>query len=251
LKQNEVVTWVTHAAVFLDRNRRAVLLGGGAIALIAIGAAGWSAWSTRGSTQASEMLAKAIAVMNAPVVPPAPADDGDEATPAVETRPAAVTPPPGTYASERERLEAALPTFLDAAAVPASGQAGVSAAYHAAAVLGELGRFDEASVHYRRVREEAGAGLYAEMARLGLAEVAARQGDYEAAIQTWTDVSAGPAGVVPVDGALMKLGESYAMAGRPAEALETFHRIVDDHPESQYATPARDEIAKLERVTPR
>jgi outer membrane protein assembly factor BamD (BamD/ComL family) len=43
----------------------------------------------------------------------------------------------------------------------------------------------------------------------------------------------------------MQLGRAYALAGRKAEALQTFSRIVDEFPQSLYAADARREADAL------
>ena len=68
------------------------------------------------------LLAEALVVLEAPVVPPAP--------PAAAGQPAP-PPTPGSYPTERAKLEAALPKLLAAADAYPSTPAGLSARYQA------------------------------------------------------------------------------------------------------------------------
>jgi predicted negative regulator of RcsB-dependent stress response len=82
-----------------------------------------------------------------------------------------------------------LPKLLVAAEAYPRTSAGLSARYRAAATLVALGRDDEAAKRYQEVIDLAGADMYGRMARLGLAEVKVRQKQYEAAINTYKELS--------------------------------------------------------------
>ena len=263
LKQNEVATWVGRAAELMDQRRGTLLTVAGLTIAALLAWGGTTAWQARSDAAASEIVAEAMGIMNAPVAPPAPAvppslpiddaqaagpeagDDAPDAEPA-PTPAAPLPPPPGSYATQQAKEEAALVKFLEAAATQPNGRVGLTARYHAATILAGLGRLDEAAEHYEAVRAASSAGIYGEMARLGLAELDAMRGNYDAAITTWRDVAASPDGRVPADGALMQLAEVYTMAGNEAEAIETLNRIVNEFPLSQYATSAQQEIDRLE-----
>jgi len=94
------------------------------------------------------------------------------------------------------------------------------------------------------VIDMAGSGLYAEMARMGMAETQAAAGQYDKAIAVYKDLSARKDGDLPVDGVLMQLGKAYARAGKPAEARQAYQRILDEFPQSPYASLATRELAQ-------
>lgn len=253
LKQNAVATWVGRAATLVEQRRGTLLTVGGVLLAALLGWGGMTAWQARSDAQASAILAQAMGIMNAPVAPAAPVVPptvpvdtaaSDDETPA--PTPAPQPPPPGTYATERAKLEAALLKFVEAADAQPNGRVGLTARYHAATILAEIGRLDEAADDYEAVRKASRSGIYGEMARLGLAEVNAMRGDYDAAIATWREVSANPSGRVPTDAALMQLAQVYEMAGNDTEAIETFTRVVNEFPTSQYATTAQQEIDRME-----
>ncbi len=264
LKQNEVANWVTRTAAAYSRRRGAFLTVGAVVLAGLVGWGGLSTWQDRSNAEASVILANAVTIMNAPVVPPVaplvndPLDEEtSETAPADDEVPTSglpplppLPPPPGSYPSERAKREAALVKFMEAADTQPNGEVGLSARYYAAAILAELERTDEAAEQYRTVREGTRAGIYGDMARLGLAEIDTIRGDYDAAIATWVDVSTAPVTHVPADGALMRLGQVYAMAGRGSDAVASFTRLVDEYPESQYVPSAQQEIEALEEDVP-
>ncbi len=209
--------------------------------LVLYGAYGW--WTDRAAGQAGALLAEALIVADAPVVPPPapppPADDA-EATP-----PAPFVQPPGTYPSLEAKMNEALPRLLEAAEAYPSSQAGITARYRAAAALANLGRHDEAATHYRQVIDQ-DAGVYARMAVLGLADVELARGSASAAIELLEGATASDAaGELPVDGVLMRLAIAYDRAGRTGDARATYQRILDEFPFSPYLGSAERELEAL------
>jgi predicted negative regulator of RcsB-dependent stress response len=212
-----------------------------AVVLVALAVGGYAWWKQRQDAKASALLAEALAVSEAPVAPtPTPSPDGS---------PAPATPPaPGSYPTEQARLQAALPKFLAAAEAYPSATPGIAARYHAAATLVALGKDDEALRRYQEVIDRAGTSLYGRVARLGVAEVQVRQGKYDPAINTLKELSTSAKDDLPVDGILMQLGRAYALAGRTAEAAQSFKRITDEFTTSPYAADAKRELDGLKHT---
>ncbi|MBI2833607.1 MAG: tetratricopeptide repeat protein [Acidobacteria bacterium] len=238
LKENELVMSLARTRERFEEHRRVVTATIIAVLVILVGGGAWWIWQQRVQTQSAELLANAMATLQARVVPPAPATS----TPAPPQ-------PAGTYPSEQAKLQAALPKFLKVADAYPTSQAGIAARYHAAAILASLDRTREAEQRYREVIDRAGSTIYGEMGRMGLADVQARAGKYDQAIQAWKDMASRPQADLPIDGILMQLGRTYQLAGRTTEALQTYRRIVDEFPESQYVPEARQEIDALKGGT--
>ena len=87
-----------------------------------------------------------------------------------------------------------------------------------------LGAPKSAVEAYQQVINKGGNSLYAQMARLGLAEAQAQTGEYETAINAFRDLSQRKDGQLPVDGVLMRLGRAQADAGKASDAEQTFNR---------------------------
>jgi TolA-binding protein len=236
LKENELALYVADLKGQYASHRREIVAGLATVLVLLLVVGGYIAWRERTNTRASALLAEAMTVAQAQVAPPA-------APPEPGTTPP--KPPPGTYPSERAKLEAALPKFLAAADAYPTAQAGIAARYHAAATLAALGRSAEAEQRYREVIDRGGDGLYGQMARLGAAEVQASAGKYDPAIAAFKELASRTTAEIPVDGVLMQLARTYARAGRTEEATRTFDRIVAEFPQSLYAQDAREELAQL------
>ncbi len=237
LKENEVALAVARAKEAFEIHKQEYTLAAIGIVVILAAIGGYFYWRQSVDTSSRAMLADAMAAAEAPVVPPAPPPAPDAKSPTPPT-----PPPPGSFPTEKARLEAALAKFTAVADAYPKLPAGIAARYEAAATLAALGRTAEASQRYQEVIDRAPATIYADTARLGLGEAQLRAGQYDAAVATFKSVAAFKDGKLPIDGVLMQLGRAYALAGKAADARQTFQRIVDEFPQSSYAALARKEL---------
>lgn len=237
LKENEFARTVSHARDVLDSRRRDLIWGIIVVVALLASVGAYSGWQQLRTSRATELLASALAVYEAPVVPvqaPAPGSP-------------APVPQEGTYRSEQAKLEAALPKFLEAADRYPGTDAGVTARYHAAAILATLGRYPEAEQRFQEVLARAGSTIYGRTARLGLANAQMAQQKYDSAITIYSELSRDTNSQMPVDGVLMQLGHAYLKAGRKAEAATAFTRVKDEFPESMYAEDARTALEQTKK----
>jgi outer membrane protein assembly factor BamD (BamD/ComL family) len=86
------------------------------------------------------------------------------------------------------------------------------------------------------------------MARLGLAEAQARNGQYDQAINAFKELAQRKDGPLPVDAILMQLGRTYLEAGKRADAQQAFNRIVEEFPDSPFNGDAKRELDNLKRT---
>jgi TolA-binding protein len=237
LKQNELATSVAHARESFTRHQRTMILGTAAALILAIAVGGYFIWRQRTHARSGELLGRASVIMDAAVVPP-PSDAGMDGT---------APPPqqPGTYPSERAKLEAALPRFVEAAESHPKTPAALVARYYAASILSQLGRAADAERRYREVIDLGGNSVYADMARMGLADAQAQAGKYDEAIKLWQELSTNNPAQLPAEGVLVQLGRTYAMAGRTNDAVTTYNRVVKEFPDSDYAMIAKQELDTL------
>src|SRR5689334_20541149 len=239
LKENEFAESVARArAAIAQRQRDITILVVVIVVAVAI-VGGFMGWRSSRNAKATNLLAGALAVAEAPVVTPPP--------------PAPGSPPPvqqpGTFRTERDRYEAALPRLMEAADKYPNTDAGLTARYRAAGVLAELGRYPEAEQRYQEVIAKAGrSSIYGRTARLGLAEAQAAQSKYDATITTLKELTTDSDSQLPLDGVLMQLGRAYLQAGKKDEATRAFTRVVDEFPQSLYAGEAREKISELKKA---
>jgi tetratricopeptide (TPR) repeat protein len=229
LKENEVAGWLLGAKTWYEANSKTLGYVGIAAVLALVAVMATIAFRQMSADKASSALAEALTIAEAPVLPPAPGEAGQ---PPIQR--------PGTYPTDRARLEAALPKLLAVAEAYPASDAGIMARYRAASALVAVGRAQEGIQRYREVVEK-GKGAYQAMARLGIAEAHMMAGQFDQAIAAFKEVESLKSDDVPVDGVLMQLGRAYRLAGKPEDAKKTFKRVVDEFPQSPYAPDARRE----------
>ena len=230
LKENDIAEWLIGAKHWYEANSKTIGYIGIAAALALAAVMGTMAYRQMNQGKATSALAAALAVAEAPVLPPAPPEAGK---PPVQR--------PGTYPTDRARLDAALPKLLAVAEAYPDSDAGLMARYRAAAALVTVGRTQEGAARYKEVVDK-GKGAYQVMARLGIAEAHLVAGQFDQAIASFKEVEALKSDDVPVDGVLMQLARAYQLAGKSEDAKKAFKRVIDEFPQSPYAAAARREV---------
>jgi predicted Zn-dependent protease len=234
LKENELQAFARQARETLEARRRETAAILAILVVAGVAALGYYGWHERKQSKAHALLADALAVRDARIGPP----------------PAAGTPNSGgvSFATERDRAQAAVTKFKMTADAYPSTDAGLYARYQEAATYMTLADPKQAAAIYQQVVDRAGGAIYGQMARLGLAEAQARAGQYEQAINTFRELSLRKDGPLPVDGILMQLGRTYLEAGKRSDAQQTFNRLVEEFPESPYTSDARRELENLKKT---
>jgi tetratricopeptide (TPR) repeat protein len=238
LKDNELAMALGQAQHWAGGNSATLL---GIVAVIVIvggGVLGYMAFTNNTNNKAGGMLAEAMVIEEARVMPPAPPTGATNDPTAVGGQ------QPGTYPTEKAKLEAALPKFQAAADAYPSNTAGITARYHVAKTLVSLGRFDDAIKAYDQVLTS-GNALLARSARLGKAEAQLRAAQFDPAIATLKQIVDAKEVGLPAEAILMELARAYQLAGKTEDARKTLTQIVEQHADTQYAAEARAEIEKL------
>ena len=238
LKDNELAIALGQAQNWAGSNSKNLTTALIAIVVVGGGVLAFMAYRNNTDNQARAALAAGMVIEEARVMPPGP-------PPGTTNDPTAIGgQAPGTYPTEKAKLEAALPKFQAAADAYPSHDAGVTARYHQAKALVALGRFDEATKAYDQVIA-AGSGLLQRSARLGKAEAQLRAAQYDPAIATLKQLVDQKDPTLPADGVLMELARAYKLAGNNEEARKTLTLVIEQHADSVYATEAKAEIEKL------
>ncbi len=232
LKENEVEVLVSEAIDLFTSKRNEVTTVATVVAVIAVVVGGYWGWRQHRQNNAHAMLADAMVVEEARVGPPPEATGGTGGL---------------TFPTERERAQAAIAKFKEAADAYPSTDAGLFARYQQGSLEMTMGDAADAIKAYQMVVDRAGDGLYGQMARLGLAEAYARSGQWDQAITAYKQLAQRKDGQLPVDGILMQLGRTYRDAGRVADAQQTFNRVVDEFPDSAYNADAKKELEALKK----
>jgi tetratricopeptide (TPR) repeat protein len=237
LKENEVAQLIAATREFAQEHGQQITAAIVIIAIAGAAALGFMAYRSRQQERGQDLLAQAMVVLNTAVVPvTASTNPGD--APA-----AASIGAKGTFSTEAQKLNAAVPKLRAAADAYPDTPAGIQARYHLAASLAALGQQQEALKQFDDVIKRAGNdSIYGRMAQMGKGDAQLAAGQPDAAIATWKELAAKKDANLPEDAILMQLGRAYQAKGNTAEAKKTFTEIVDNHPDSPYVTEARKEL---------
>ena len=240
LKENEVAQMIASARTFFQENGRHVTTAI-VVLLVIVGAIfAFMAYRNREQQRGQDLLAQAMVVLNTAVVPVTAASNPGDA-PA-----AASIGAKGTFSTEAQKLNAALPKLKAAAEAYPDTQAGIQARFHLAASLAALGQQKDAVAQFDDVIKRAGSdSLYGRMAQMGKGDAQLASGQPDAAIATWKELAAKKDSSLPEDAILMQLGRAYQAKGNTEEARKTFTDIVDNHPDSPYVAEARKELESI------
>ena len=240
LKENEVAQMIAAARQFLQEQGQRLTAALIVVIVATVAVFGFLAYRNREQAKGQDLLAQAMVVLNTAVVPVS-ADTKPGDAPA-----AAGIGAKGTFSTETQKLNAAIPRLRAAASAYPDTQAGIQARYHLAASLAAIGQQKEAMTQFDEVIKRAGdKSLYGRMAQFGKADAQLTSGQADAAIATWKELAAKKDANLPEDAILMQLGRAYQVKGNTAEAKKTFTDIVDNHPDSPYVAEARKELDSI------
>jgi len=234
LKDNELATFALNAQQVIEARRRDIIAFLAVVVVAGGAGGGYYLWRSHVQSAAHSLLADALAVDDAQVGPPANPDALD-----TELR----------FPTERAKAQAALTKFKVVADDYPSTDAGIFARYREAATWMLLGSPGEAATAFQEVIDRAGDGLYGQMARLGLAEAQAQNGQADQAIATLKALADKKDSSLPVDGILMQLGRTARDAGKTTEAQQAFNRIVQEFPDSAFSPEARQALDDLKKAS--
>jgi hypothetical protein len=202
------------------------------VVLVAAIGGGFLYWRGHRDSEAGAMFALGMSIYQSPIAP-APTVPG-------------ATQAAGTYPTLEARQSAALAAFQKVADAYPSTRDGIAARYEVAGILMARGQFAEAEKAYQDVSARAGStDIYGPVARLGYAATLTAEGQYDRAIKEYNDLAAQRDGLLPIDGVLMQLAQTYLKAGKTSDARATFKRVVDEFPASSYVTEARERLTAI------
>jgi len=214
LKTDKFVAEVSETVEFFQAHRRQIMRYGSVVlaVLVLLAAFGWYRRHQR--TVRQEALNAALAIYNAPV--------GQTGNPFL----------PG-YPSEEERNKAALKAFSDLVARYPRSDEGLIATYYLGTMAADRGDLAEAEKHLRQVAES-GAGNYASLAKVALADLYRSQGKIAEGEKLLRSLIEKPTDFVSREHATILLAE-LIKESRPEEArkllepLRTERSVISRH----------------------
>jgi TolA-binding protein len=240
LKENDLARLIREVNEWVQPRTKEITTAIIAVIVAAVAVFGFFAWRNSRASQGQDLLAEAMVVLNTAVVPV-------EANTQPGQAPAAASiTNTGTFSTEEQKLNAAVPKLRAAADAYPDSAAGIQARYHLASALSSLGKQKDALTQYDDVIKRAGAdSLYGRMAQLGKANAQQQSGDLDGAIASWQALQAKKDANIPPDAILMQIARAYESKGNAAKAREAYNDIVMNYPDSPYVQDARKELDTL------
>lgn len=207
---------------------------GGALLLIAL-AVGVYFYRKNLGQEASEALAKATAVYQAPIQATG-AKPNDPSEPSFPTEAARQAKAKGMLEKVRD----------DYGSTDAADVAGL----YLAQIAANENKLDEARKIWADFVDDHGDSLLAGETRLNLIDLDRKQGKGEQVVQDLRAMLETSDAPLPQDVVLMELGVTLEQLKRTPEAIQTYQRIVDEFPESPYRQEAQQKITALDPTRP-
>ncbi len=227
MKQDELVSTMTRAVIWAEENTRKLLMGLGAVVVLAIVLIVAAAWQRSRGEEAYRRLAEVQKAARTPLA-------------------AEVGPGTESFASARERSERVEELADRMLESHSRGQAAAWARYYRAAALLELGRSEEASKAADDVARGAGEGsLLSGLALMMAGQAEEARSNLDRAIERYVAASKIEAPGFPAELALLRQASCLDQLGKTSEAMEAYQKVVTDYPDSPLAARADRKLREL------
>jgi tetratricopeptide (TPR) repeat protein len=230
IKEDEFATGLAKATEWARVHLSELKLTAGILAAIVLGAAGINYLQGSRTREAEKSFSEAFETFQASVGP------APEGVPATGQR----------FATAPEKYQKAAAAFDAVASKYPSLPTGKRARYYAALSRLELGELDAAEKALTEIASHRDADvLEPALARLALADLYARRGQSDKAVEAYRKLLDEPASGLPKDHVLMRLAGALEDSKKTAEAGASYKRLSEEYPESVYAGEARQRAEYL------
>jgi tetratricopeptide (TPR) repeat protein len=207
-----------------DHVKEALLIGGGVLA-VAIGSIVLVQYTGQRELKASALLGRGLEILHAPLRGAA--------------NPGTV---PSGFATEPEKLNAALVQFDSLLQTYPRSRSGRLALYYKGLVLQGLGRNPESLKSLQEFLDADPKNYAAPMARATMARIWESTGERQKALDTYEALSRDTSGAYPPDAALFEMARCLEGMGKKDEARKVYERVAREFPESDYSREAQDKL---------
>ena len=226
MKQDEFVSWMTHATLWVEENTKVVLAGLAGLAVAVLAVLGFFGWRHAQEDKAFTALGEVQRAARASVAGEPGAGAGAFATP--QDRASAI-------------IKAADAMLRDHPGGPAADWA----RYHRAAALLDLGKKDDAATALAPVLSSRNESLISDLARLLSGRIEESRGNLQKAADEYAAAAARAGKNFPPELALSDRARCLAGLGKKQEAINAYQKILDDHPETPLAAKINQRLQAL------
>lgn len=151
-------------------------------------------------------------------------------------------------ARKLEKIESSIrsATTKGATVIQPNDKSSEKNSYTAAYLALKSGRYEEASIGFKKLLHEHPQGEYSDQAWFWLAESYFAQRKYSDAIDAFNKVASNYPESTKHPAALLKLSSVYQQSGHLGDAKAALQRLIQQHPESNAAEQARSELRNMD-----
>jgi tetratricopeptide (TPR) repeat protein len=232
IKEDEFASWVEKVIVWGSEHRDELRIGIGvaAVLLAAFGAIAY--FQSHRAAEADRAFRDALEAFEAPV--------------ASEIPEGADRPAGQVFATAEDKYKTAAAAFEGVNRRFGSTEVGTRAKYYGALARIELEQYAEAEKALQEIVATGSDELVPDLAQVALGGLYRKSGETDRAVEAYRSVASNATTSVPSDYALHCLAATLEDAGRWAEARAIYRELVEQHPASVYAAPARARAEYLE-----
>lgn len=226
MKRDEVAEALGRTVEYSKDHLRTLLLGAGAVVLIAVIAVAVWLWRVGAVARTNEKLVEALEVYDAPVVTEAAAPDAEEPT----------------FATDEARREAARERFEEVRR--GSGGAADVALVYLGQLAADAGDTATAREHWQAFLDRREHHVLSGSVRVSLLGLDRAEGQAEqvaSELEAMIDVTPEQR-PLPGDVVLYELGKTYEALGRAEDAQSVYQRLIEEYPRSAFAGEARNKL---------
>jgi TolA-binding protein len=234
IKKDEFVSTVGRLMEWAEENVRTLLLTIGGILLVILAGFGIYRWQESRQMAAETALDRVTEAYHGTV--------GDEGTVG------GIDPGAENFATDSERIDAAVQRADEVIDAYGSTAAGERARYYRALALFEGDRLDDAEQGLDEFLSRNPGHFLAPFARWKQAQILEQRGDRAAACEGYRGLLEVQVPEFPNELAFLDLGRCLNDLGEPGQAADAYRRMLDEYPESLYATDARQRLVEIEGV---
>ena len=231
IKRDEFVTAMGRGVEYAESHARLLMTAIGGALLLALLILAIVLYRGNRRQAANEALARAIKVHEAPIA-------------ATGAKPDDPTAP--TFPDESARRTRAKALFTEVQDDYGSTAAGKVAGLYLAQMAVQDGQPDRARELWNDFLDDHGDHMLAGGVRLSLFHLDRQQGKAEQVAQELEGMVDKADAPLPQDVVLYELGQTREQLGKTADAIQSYQRIVDEFPQSPYASEARQRMTALD-----
>lgn len=231
MKQDEIVSWLTQASIWVEQNARSVMIGAAAVVVVALLVVAGVMWRSARRDEAFTMLAKVQRVATAALA-------GEEGA------------APDAAADEKDRAAKVVAAADEMLKQFPGGTAAAWARYTRASALMELGRWDAASSEALAAADAAGSDtLLGGLARVLAGRAEEARGNVQRAAELYAQAAETEDESFPVEVAMLDQARCQSAMGDSQAAMITYQKILDTYPESPIAETANQKLREMRQAS--